>query len=177
MEVFERMALAVFVVSLVMHLLTFVPGLPLNMEMVWMLHVLTMAVVLAAVFFLVRRRGRTPESKRSHSKTVRSMLLSAVPGWAKVLAVVLIIYAGVNFFLFWGQMDGGAPSYSDGRYYLANRGTLLRELTRVEFERYQMLEVRGFSGHWMAFSFVAWTLLHYVCPLRREKEQVGSDSD
>jgi hypothetical protein len=171
MEIFERMALAVFVVSLAVHLLTFVPGLPMNIEMAWMLQVLSLVAFLAALFLIVRRRDLAPlrDPKQSSLAALRALAWEAIPGWAKLLAAASVLYAVVNHILFMGQMDGGSPYFKDGGFYLYSRGEILRELTRAEYARYQLLEVRGFSGQWVAFSCVAWTLLRFVCPrLRKE---------
>jgi hypothetical protein len=45
----------------------------------------------------------------------------------------------------------GSPDIIDGKYVLENHGTLIRELSEVEYFKLRANEIRGFSGHWMVF--------------------------
>src|SRR5437667_6651285 len=50
----------------------------------------------------------------------------------------------------------GGPVYSDklAQFLAATVKELVRELTEVEYRSLQAHQVRGFSGHWMIFSFL-----------------------
>ena len=188
MKVFEHVAMGVFLTSCVVHLLAFSELLSLSMDQVWILHVLTMVVFVAAVFQLSRMgtrlqwpgtdNGLSREEIRKvrleRRRAQKRLVWRSIPFGVKVLAGVLVLYAGVNFLLFMMQMEGGGPHASDGHFYLSNHGNILRELSRPEFDHFQLMEVRGFSGHWMAFSFAAWTLLHFVAPVLSKPEQQTS---
>ena len=54
----------------------------------------------------------------------------------------------------------GVPDIWEGQYVLHNHGTLIRNITEQEYTAYKAAEVRGFSGHWLAFYGIATALLY-----------------
>ena len=79
-------------------------------------------------------------------------VLASMPRWATSLAVLLMVYAVVNFFLSFVLSEGGAnPDVWDGKYVLQSHGKLVRELSEREYHLQLAYQLRGFSGHWMIF--------------------------
>jgi hypothetical protein len=85
-----------------------------------------------------------------------------VPRSMLIVGILLAVYVPINFILFIARMSDGSPTEVNGRYYLNNHGVHTRELTREEYAQYQAYEVRGFSGHWMVFSFVPFVYFVYI---------------
>lgn len=56
--------------------------------------------------------------------------------------------------------EGGGPHIVDGKYVLQNHGNIIREITMEEYDAFQANELRGFSGHWMAFYAFAAGILY-----------------
>ena len=72
-----------------------------------------------------------------------------------ILGAVIFVYAIVNFMLFMVATEGGSPTIQDGKYLLLNHGELIREISLEEYSAFKANEVRGFSGHWLVFYYVA----------------------
>ena len=73
--------------------------------------------------------------------------------WAKVIAIVSILYTAVNFPLCMTLLGEGGPHIEDGVYCLWNHG-FIREITVLEYEALRKVEFRMFFGHMLAFSAV-----------------------
>ena len=81
-----------------------------------------------------------------------------------VLGIILVLYVPINFFLFMGHSWNGSPTEMNSKYYLNNHGQYI-EVTEQEYIQYQAYEVRGFSGHWMFFSYFG--LIYFLFVDRR----------
>jgi len=55
--------------------------------------------------------------------------------------------------------QSGVPDIKNEQYILQNHGQLIRILTEQEYHHYKANEVRGFSGHWIAFYGIAMAVL------------------
>jgi hypothetical protein len=68
-------------------------------------------------------------------------------------------YAFINFAFF---MIGniGTPDIIDGKFVLHNHGRIIKNLTEQQYHHYKALELRGFSGHWIAFYGIATAVLY-----------------
>ena len=158
------MSALILVISAAVHFSTFagidtteaVPG-------VMFIHVLIFLPALAVIFCTQRA---TREWGVSQEK-----IFKVAPHWMRVLTTVLGMYALINFVLYFKLSEGYDPQKRDGKYYLTQHSRIMREITEVEFHRHQAYVVRGFSGHWLAFSAAALTLLTGVAKCREEGGQ------
>jgi hypothetical protein len=116
-----------------------------NFPAVWGLHAGIFVVFIPFVFF--SRKSLSP-------KPTFAQICAAFPMWVVGLGICVFAYALANFALFILKTEGGNPSIVDGKFVLMNHGTLIRELTAVEYSTFKANEVRGFSGHWLVFYFV-----------------------
>jgi hypothetical protein len=142
--------------SAVVHVLTFVPGVPIAMRHVWFLHV----VVFVPFITMIGRAIQLGRSRGMDQRTFQRELVGLVPRRVRLVAIVGFVYMLVNFALSIVRI-GGSPLAKDGHYYTANHGTITREISEAEYRRLESVEVRGFSGHWMVFYgipliFFAW---------------------
>jgi hypothetical protein len=145
-------SLALFVVSLVVHVTAYVPGSGIVIDRVVGLHVGAMAVFFAmAAHAAVLRRRAAPflRGEEEDEKWVSSL----IPWWVWRVGGVLFAYMFVNGVVFMATNDG-APHEYEGKFALTSHGRLVREVTEAEFHDHERYEVRGASGHWAFFSFV-----------------------
>ena len=87
------------------------------------------------------------------------IVFKQTPTWLAVLAVGGIFYTFANFMLFMGTQIG-TPDIEGGHYILHNHGELIKTITEQEYHHYKANEVRGFSGHWIAFYGMATAILY-----------------
>lgn len=80
------------------------------------------------------------------------------PIWLTVMAAGGFIYALINFALFMSSQIG-VPTVENGQYILQNHGQLIKAITAIEYHHYKANELRGFSGHWLAFYGIAAAVL------------------
>lgn len=87
------------------------------------------------------------------------VIFRRTPTWLLIIAFGSFIYAGLNFLLFMNTQQG-VPDIRNGQYILHNHGELIMTLTEQEYHHYKANEVRGFSGHWLAFYGLAAAVLY-----------------
>lgn len=104
----------------------------------WLLH-----IVCFVVFLLML--GSIPTSKENFGE---------MPAWSRWLIFAAMIYAGVNFGLFFHNSKQGQPDIRNGHFVLHDHGTIIRELSAEEYHVQMAYVARGFSGHWMLFFLV-----------------------
>jgi hypothetical protein len=164
-----------FAISVLVHCSTFVPGWSVGMNRAWPLHLaamLSVGMLIFSLMFLAPKSTRRDSEgswdylirSRSESQAVWHRMLSITPAWVKVAGVLFIGYAFVNFVLFISKMDGGSPNERNGVYVLENHGQPIRDLTKEEYEQFQAYIARGFSGHWLVFSFLPFAYFAFVQP-------------
>lgn len=90
-----------------------------------------------------------------------------------MLVAILFAYAFMNFGLFMEATDGGSPQRSQNGYVLNSHGTVIRALTKVEYDAYRVNELRGFSGHWLLFYALPAFFFLFTSGPSRERESVG----
>lgn len=95
--------------------------------------------------------------------------------WMKIVCLVFFIYAGINFALFYSLMQDGNPQIENGRYVLSLHGETTREINQDEYNKYQMYEVRGFSGHWMLFYLLPSFIYLYAIKNNGVDDEVWED--
>jgi len=130
---------------------------------VWLLH-FGIFIVFIPAFIAYRNEYGGRFGNIDHESVMRR-----APEWMRILLKVFIIYTAINFGLFFVNSEAGAPDIWEGQYVLQNKGTLIRELSQDEYERYQMYEVRGFSGHWLIFYY--YPLIAYYSILHKDDEE------
>jgi hypothetical protein len=136
------LAIAVLVVSLVVHVSTYMGVNPMEAwPGVVFIHIAIFPPLFAALLYARRAGGK----KR---------VLSEVPPWLSVLTGALFVYAMVNFTVFVALTEG-EPQEREGKYYLMDRRAVLREIKEPEYHLQQLYVARGFSGHWMLFPSAA----------------------
>ena len=159
-----------FVVSVGIHVSTFMPGMSLTAAMGSVAFILVffglhltsiLAVPIAGVFYAMLRMRM---KKENQSVQLWPQLLRWIPRPVVVLCGALACYSFINGMLFVGRMEGGGPAERDGQYYLQNHGKVIRQLDREEFDRFRAYEIRAFSGGWMLFTVIPATFLLYVYP-------------
>lgn len=157
--VFGLLALAGLLASLAVHLLALLHiGSPPRMGSFWFLH--------AGIFVLFVPMVLLMRKDAGGGKAGWAQWRAMFPGWVFALLVATWVYAVVNFFLFMQATQGGNPALlQDGRYVLSEHGRVIREITRSEFDWFEANEVRGFSGHWIAF--YAMSAAYYLLRVRR----------
>jgi hypothetical protein len=158
-------AAAVLVVSLVVHASTFLGIDPMaRWPGVMLIHLAIFPPFIAAIYYAQRVGGKKP----GHQDRV----FNSAPLGLRILTGLFSVYALVNFAAFVILSEGGVPHERDGKYFLHEHGTFLRELSEAEYHRKQAYVVRGFSGHWMLFSCAALTMFVGAARLRRRSAEV-----
>jgi hypothetical protein len=139
-------AAAGFTAALVVHLLTFAHiDLSEGFPFVWSLHIGIFLVFLPFVFLARKSFG---------ADITLTKVRASVPQWASTFIIIAIVYAFVNFALFFFLSEGGRPDVRDGQFVLQNHGKLIRFLTEEEYHLQRAYVLRGFSGHWLVFYLV-----------------------
>jgi hypothetical protein len=170
----------IFLVSLVVHLATFVSPPSVSMESMWFIH-LAIFVPFGSMVIIASVRQRKNIKNEKMSLMYRYInqyvegfefikrIFRTVPRPALIIGIILAIYIPINFILFIGRSLEGSPHEDDGRYYLSDHGTYVRELTEEEYIQYQAYEVRGFSGHWMIFSYIPLVYFGFIHDKMKER--------
>jgi len=128
---------------------------------IWGLHVGIFVVWLPAILEL----RKNPDLKQPSFGTMTNpfkffgTIFKDTPKPVMIISVVFFFYAMINFFLFMQAGGGGVPDIMDGKYVINNHGSIIRELTESEYFKMKANEIRGFSGHWMAFYGLAMGIL------------------
>jgi len=157
----------VLAVSLVVHLSTFCGVDPMAaIPGVMFIHVAIFPPFFAAIIY-------TNKANRE-SGLKQERIFKFAPSWMRTMTGAFFAYAIVNFIVFLFLVEGGSPEQRDGKYFLANHGHVIRQLSEAEFHRMQAYVVRGFSGHWMLFSSAAATLLTGVANSRKTPQTQGN---
>jgi hypothetical protein len=140
-------ALLGFALSLAVHIAALL-GIDASKKVpfVWVLHI-GIFVVFGPFIFLSRK-----VIKRNPSA---ADLRELFPAWVVALATAIFAYAIINFLVFMLATHGASPSIRDSKFVLQNHGRLIRELTPGEYTSLRANELRGVSGHWLLFYFIA----------------------
>lgn len=123
---------------------------------VWGLHILVFVSFVPTLILMMEWPG--PEGEPGKFRGRRKLSLKMikehtgnVPSWFKYLVPLLFLYALLNFVFFTGASEGGGPGMVDGVHVIQNHGEIIRTITEEEYHLKKANELRGFSGHWMAF--------------------------
>lgn len=155
MNALVALAAICFAMSALVHVLS-VLGINVqrHFPIVWILHILIFVVWFPAVLV-----SRNLVAKGNRKDFWKLATLNA-PSWMRILCIALIPYIFINFFYTELVLsEGGVPGQRNGKKVLENHGRMVKELTDREYEQQQDNEARAFSGHWMIFYMVGWTVL------------------
>ena len=150
--------------GLIVHLLSIADfDVTEKVPIVWGLHIGIFAVWIPAVLNL-----RSNEELKSYRQTnmrnrmnpigFYKIIFRQTPTWLIIIAMGSFVYAFINFMLFMGSQSGVAD-IKEGQYILQNHGLIIKTLTEQEYHHFKANEVRGFSGHWLAFYGIAAAIL------------------
>lgn len=143
-------------------------------EPIWLLHIGIFVVFVPAVFELNKNESikeLRKANKKPGSFELYKIIFQNTPNWLKIIAIAGFLYAVINF-LFFMATQGGSPSIKDGQYVLQNHGNILKVLTETEYTHYRANEIKGFSGHWLAFYGFAAAILY---PTSKSLSEASSD--
>jgi hypothetical protein len=159
------LAMACFIASLTLHVSAFFTDALAPDLNVWVvLHILCM-VACAPVVYVVATR--VPRKNRRNPWTLAKACCTGAPRWMLVVLAGLFVYTTINFILFQKLAQGGRPEVQDHQYVLANQGRITSTLSEAEYHEANALLMRGFSGHWLFFTWAASVV--YVAETRRRK--------
>lgn len=155
-------ACVLFVVSLLIHVLTFWSfNIQERFPAVWLLHIaiFVLAVPLFLKNWLDERRKETelvtlnspaPELPEPDPKTIAEGI--GLSRWLTAIYLALGFYVMVNFVVFVIGAEG-TPDRVGEMFVLKYRTTVIREITREEYDIASAHLLHGFSGHWLIFYF------------------------
>ena len=147
---FGSLALLLFFVSLIAHVAA-VLGVDVqeHFTLILSLHLGMFVTFVPAIVVIRKWRSGNP----------LIALIRGLPVWARAFTLGLTAYVVINFIMFFGSVAEGQVAERDHRFILEDRGRFVRELTVEEYHSRRALEVRHFSGHWLAFYFVSFAVL------------------
>ena len=156
-------SLTVLILSLISHVLTFIPGVSISMSMVWALHLGAMLVFAPMVFSMQRLKKKQPEKFSGHD--IRKYFFPYISRRLSAVCTGVFVYALINFALFIPRMLSGSPEYINGHYELRSHGNSKKLISKDEFDQLQKYLVRGFSGHWIFLSLLPTVYFLKVIPV------------
>ena len=165
------------------HTASFSPTPIISMEQVWPIHVAIFIPFFGMIWAInsgqpeVERQfneGWWGWSRRRNEEAQKHMrnLIKRCPSGVRIFSIVLFVYVFINFFTFMGETTQGSPTEKNGKFYISNHGRIIREIDEKEYLRLKAYEVRGFSGHWMVFSYVPFVYFRFI---HRNKEDAIHD--
>ena len=162
-KIFFYIAVGGFISAVAAHVLSlFEINLQAIFPPVFLLHIIIFVVWIPAVLKMNRIKKEHKAKTGEFPKiTIRNLgkYLNYTPKIVLIAPIFFMIYAGVNFYIFMMIGEGGGPNIMDGKYVISNHGNIIREITAVEYQKFQANEIRGFSGLWMAFYTAAVAIL------------------
>ena len=146
--------LAVLTLSVIAHVATFMPGVPISMSQVWPMHLGAMASLFLFIFgmkapFVKARMAADGIPPRDMMRLMRLY----TPLLLRWFCTATFVYVLINFglFMYWTVGDGN-PVAINGHYELRQKGSPPKIITQQDFDQRQAIIVRGFSGHWIVMS-------------------------
>ena len=141
-------SLVLFLVCNIVHFFTYVGiNLETKWPWIWILHFAVIIVFFPAVLLYSKK------DKTNHNVEFDQMKYT--PKLIKTLLIIYSLYAGINFGVLFYYTKEGSPEIKDGKYYLYNHGTKVREINEKEYIIGKTRNLRGSSGHWMLFSLAS----------------------
>lgn len=142
--------------GLIVHLLS-IAGIDIanKVPYVWVLHVGIFIVWIPTILGMRKNEElqlymKSGLQNRMNPTLWKKAFFKSTPAWVVIIALGGFVYAFINFGLF-VLSNQGVPSNIGGSYFLENHGRIIKILTEQEYHYYKANELRGFSGHWLAF--------------------------
>lgn len=141
MNAFSILSAVVLLLALMLHLVTFIPGVKVSLAYAAPLIVL---VILPFIIMVKRMAIGKPKAKDSDldSATKYSLHLGA-KGF--VALFVLVNYAVIGSLISASRIEGD-PNSENGRYYITDHGRFLRNVSEDEYWEFKAYEVRSCTG-------------------------------
>ena len=158
---FGLFALSILTLSVVVHLSTFLPTPMFFMASAWPLHIGAMLAFFPMIFWLQRLKKQTnlaPDVTRNFNRLLGTYLSPPL----RMLFFVVGMYTIINFCIFGYNLSEGTPTPVGDHYEIKSHGRFVRTITKDEYDHLQACLLRGFSGHWIFFSFAP-TVFFLVC--------------
>lgn len=130
---------------------------PVMILHVWLFVSFVPAVLLTSKNPELKKFNRGSFNPIQQLKNFGKIMPNAPKGFVYLLPFVMI-YVILNF-LFFIQGIAGEAEIIDGQYYLTSRGDILKSISEKEFYSMKSNFIRGFSGHWILFNYVATLIL------------------
>jgi hypothetical protein len=89
-------------------------------------------------------------------------IFNSVPASIMRFVPIFGLYIILNFIICINLLKAGGPEISNGKYVISSHGSVIREITFEDYKRYRAIEVRLFSGHWMAFLGISCVMMYIV---------------
>jgi hypothetical protein len=157
-------AFTAWTLGLIVHLLSLADiDITDKVPFVWVLHIGIIVVWIPTVLELKKNEEliayrQSGMLNRMNPFGFFIIIFRQTPTWLTIIAIGGFFYAIINFNLFMNSQLGN-PDIKDGQYILENHGQLIKTLTEQEYHHCKANEVRGFSGHWLAFYGLAAAVL------------------
>ena len=97
--------------------------------------------------------------KSMNPATTYTIIFRQTPAWLSAIVMVGFVYAFLGCILFIFNEDGIA-GIKNGHYVLQDGGDIIKTVTEAEYHRHRVIEMRGFSGCWIAFYGFAIAMLY-----------------
>ncbi|TCJ14252.1 hypothetical protein EPD60_09625 [Flaviaesturariibacter flavus] len=127
---------------------------------IWLLH-LGIFIVWIPTILSIRNNEEVAAYQKQEVKRplgIFKIIFKRTPIWLTIISVLGFYYAVANFFLF-AISQQGSVGFINGQRALHNHGRIIKILSEQEYHHYQANEIRGFSGHWIAFYGIATAVL------------------
>lgn len=126
---------------------------------VWIFHLGAIIIMFPVIRELNKRPELSTLEKDSFSyNSFFGIIFKSTPSWLKYLAQFGFIYAVMNFIYFLAT-NNGTPELQNGVYSLQEHGNFIREISEQDYHLEKAKNLRGFSGHWIAFFGIATAIL------------------
>ncbi|MEQ1675777.1 MAG: hypothetical protein ABL876_03675 [Chitinophagaceae bacterium] len=159
------LALVGFIAGLTVHILS-AGGVDVNekFSFVWVLHVGVFLVWVPVMYLLMRDDEFSSLQQAGGMVALNPLTLFGVcfrgtPRWMTILIGCCFIYAVFNIvrFIISGPADA---EIRDGQYTLLSKGKIFAIITEERYHYHRANQLRGFSGHWIAFYGAAIGILY-----------------
>ncbi|WP_146193491.1 hypothetical protein [Flavobacterium sediminis] len=157
-------AIAGWTSGLMVHLLSLAKiNVTETIPFIWVLHIGIFVVWIPVIFELNKNEEFKKYQQLRRQNSVKpfslfKIIFKETPTWLVVIAIGGFFYAVLNFMLFTSSQPG-VPDFINDQYVLQNHGKLIKVITEQEYHHYKANELRGFSGHWLAFYGMAAAIL------------------
>lgn len=153
------------VVSLGIHLCTFLPGYSVEVEKSLLPQLF---LCFFPLFFVAAKCANNDARRYGYKKGSNWCVPPDAPQWLIPANKMVLLYWIVNFALLMIHSGhDGDPKIQGGKYVMERDGTITKEITREEYHQRVAHEARGISGHLLSLYF--FTAVPFFLRYRRPK--------